>query len=54
MSEEVIDLEDCLLDGPLYRQKISDCEMYLLSVEHSLKNVVKAARGVIDLTHRTF
>lgn len=45
----MIDLEDCLLDSPLHRERLARCDNYLGSVESSLRTLVKTARELVTL-----
>lgn len=48
--EDVLDLEECFLDSPPYRQRLARCDNHLQEVEQCLRNVLKAARSVISVT----
>lgn len=50
-GQDVIDLEDCFLDSPPYRDRLTKCDQHVQDVEHCLRNVLKTARGVINATH---
>lgn len=52
-TEDVIDLEECFLDSPPYRDRLGRCDQHLQDVEHCLRSVLKTARGVITATHGT-
>ncbi|PJF17794.1 hypothetical protein PSACC_02406 [Paramicrosporidium saccamoebae] len=48
--EDVVNLEECFLDSPPYRQRLARCDTYLQEVEQCLRTVLKTARTVITGT----
>lgn len=45
---EVLNLEECLEDGPLFRKSIRKAEISAHSFEHSLKLLHKALKNSIE------
>lgn len=50
-DNDVIDLEDCLLDSPPYRERLARCDNYLSNIEGSLRTLIKTARELANLLH---
>jgi hypothetical protein len=52
-ANEVLNLDECLLDSPPYRQRLNRCDAHLQEVEQCLRSVLKSARSVIAHTQGT-
>lgn len=47
---DVVGLEECFLDSPLYRERLTRCDTHLQAIEQCLRTVLKSARSVIAVT----
>lgn len=51
MEGDVVELEECFLDSPLYRERLTKCDNHLQAIEQCLRTALKSARSVIAVTN---